>query len=301
MKILLSGATGLIGKSLTDNLLKNNHSVNYLTTSFHKIENKPNFKGFYWNPKKNEIDNNAIENVDVIIHLAGANIAHRWTNSYKKEIMDSRVLSTNILYKTLKNQANQVRQFISASGTAIYPDSETYIYDENFVAKDEGFLNQVVQEWERSAHKINELNIKVCKLRTGIVYAKNGGALQEIIKPIKLGIGSSFGTGKQVQSWIHIEDLVNIYRFAAENQLSGVFNAVAPNPISDSVLTKTVAKILDKPLFMPNIPRFVMRLILGEMHELLFTDKNISAKKLQNAGFQFQFPEIEQALQNILK
>jgi uncharacterized protein (TIGR01777 family) len=301
MKILITGATGLVGNALTKKLLDNNYSVNYLTTSSKKIDVKPNFKGFFWNPSTGEIDKNAFENVNAIIHLAGANIAHRWTKSHKKEILDSRILSTNLLYNTLKNTPNQVKQFIAASGTAIYPDSETNCYTEDFTGKAHGFLSQVVQEWEGSVDKISSLDIKVCKLRTGIVYAKNGGALQEIIKPIKYGIGSSFGTGKQIQSWIHIQDLVNIYEFALENQLTGLFNAVSPNPVSDQVLTKTIATILKKPLFMPNIPRFMMKLILGDMHELLFTDKNISSQKIINQGFKFTFQDIDNALTDILK
>ncbi len=301
MKILITGATGLVGKLLTEQLLKNNHSVNFLTTSLKKIESNPNLNGFYWNPKNAEIDIKAIESVDAIVHLAGANIAHRWTESYKKEILDSRVLSTNLLFDTLKKNKNQVHHFITASGTAIYPDSETNLYTEDFTGKADGFLSNVVQEWEGSAAKITSLNIKVCILRTGIVYAKNGGALQEIVKPIKYGIGSSFGTGKQIQSWIHIQDLVNIYEYVLQNQLSGLYNAVSPHPVSDQVLTKTIATILKKPLFLPNIPRFLMKLILGDMHELLFTDKNISSQKIVNQGFKFKFQNINNALTDILK
>jgi uncharacterized protein (TIGR01777 family) len=300
MTILITGATGLVGTDLSESLINQGHKIHYLTTSNKKIESKLNFKGFYWNPKTAEIDVNCLENVDAIIHLAGANIANRWTNSYKKEILDSRILSTNLLFETLKNNKNQVKNFISASGTAIYPDSETAIYKEDFNGKADGFLSNVVIEWEASADKISALNINVCKLRTGIVYAKNGGALQEIVKPIKLGIGSSFGTGNQMQSWIHIDDLVKIYEFCLQKNISGVVNAVAPNPVSDKMLTKTIASILKKPLFMPNIPRFVMKLILGDMHELLFTDKNISSQKIVNQGFVFQYPDIENALKDIL-
>jgi uncharacterized protein len=300
MKILITGATGLVGIDLTKLLISQGYTINYLTTDAKKIESKPNFKGFFWNPKTGEIDLKSLDNVDVVIHLAGANIAHRWTKSYKKEILESRVFATNLLFESIKNNPNQVKQFITASGTAIYPDNDSSIYSEDFSGKADGFLSKVVQEWESSADKISTLNIKVCKLRTGIVYASNGGALQEIIKPIRWGIGSSFGSGKQIQSWIHINDLVKIYEFCLKNQLDGVYNAVAPNPVSDENLTKTIAKILKKPLFMPNIPRFIMKLILGAMHELLFTNKNISSQKIVNQGFVYQFPEIETALKNIL-
>lgn len=300
MKILITGATGLVGKPLTDLLVTENYTVNYLTTALKKVTSKPNYTGFYWNPKTAEIDVNCLKNVDVIIHLAGANIAHRWTNAYKDEIMESRVLSTNLLFETLKNNPNQVKHFITASGTAIYPDNDAAVYTEDFLGKSDGFLSKVVQAWEAGADKIASLNIKVCKLRTGIVYDANGGALQEILKPIKLGIGSSYGTGNQIHSWIHNKDLVAIYEFVIKNKLEGVYNAVAPNTVSDNDLTKTIAKILKKPLFMPNIPRFVMKLILGDMHELLFGNKNISSQKIVNQGFIFQFPKIEMALKDIL-
>lgn len=300
MKVLITGATGLVGTALTKLLINQGFIVNYLTTSVKKIETDSNFKGFYWNPKTAEIDAKCIDGVEVIIHLAGANIAQRWTSSYKREILESRVLSTNLLFETLKKTPNQVKQIISASGTAIYPDNNEVVYDENFSGKSDGFLSHVVQEWEKSVDVINSLGIKVCKLRTGVVYAKNGGALQEIIKPIRLGAGSSFGTGNQIHSWIHIQDLIKIYEFALKNNLEGTFNAVSPNPISDENLTKSIAKILKKPLFIPNIPRFVMKLILGEMHELLFEDKKISSKKIVNQGFEFQFPTIDSALKEIL-
>ena len=148
--------------------------------------------------------------------------------------------------------------------------------------------------------KFQSLNIKVCKLRTGVVFSNKGGALLEIIKPIKLGLGSSFGDGKQVQSCIHLHDLVAMYLFAVENSLEGVYNAVAPHPITNSELTKNIATILEKPLFMPNIPKFVMKLILGDMHELLFDNKKISAQKIINAGFVFQYLTSEKALKDIL-
>ena len=143
------------------------------------------------------------------------------------------------------------------------------------------------------------LGIKVCKLRTGIVLANQGGALPEMVKPIKLGLGSVMGSGKQIQSWIHINDLVALYNFALEKQLEGVYNAVTPNPISNEVLTKTIAKSLNKSLWLPNTPELVMKLILGEMAYLLFSSKNLSADKILDLGFQFQFPEVKQAIHDL--
>lgn len=301
MKVLITGATGLVGKKLVKKLLQEKIEVNYLSTSKLKLKNKLFYSGFYWNPREGQIADKAFDGVDAIIHLAGANIASRWTTAYKKEILESRVLSSNLLFETLKRMPNQVKQVISASGTAIYPDSFDKLYSESETNIAPGFLSDVVVQWEQSISQIETLNIKVCKVRTGIVYAKKGGALPEIVKPIRFGFGASFGSGKQIQSWIHIQDLVAIYQFLLINNKEGIYNAIAPETVSDEKLTKTIATILKKPLILPNIPRFIMKLILGEMHELLFTNKNISSQKIQNDGFKFNFPTIKEALSAILK
>ena len=300
MKILITGATGLIGNELVSLLLQNGISVNYLTTSKKKLISQPNFKGFYWNPGQGQIDENAFLNVDAIVHLAGASIAKPWTESYKQEIIESRILSINMLYKVLKNNTHQVTQIISASGIAIYPSSQTTIYREDNKAIENSYIGQVVVKWEESVDKFRQLNIKVCKLRTGIVLSNKGGAMIEMMKPIKFGIGSAFGTGKQIQSWIHIEDLVHMYLFAIQNQWEGTFNAVAPHPVDNKTLLKSIAIQLKKPFFMPNIPQFVMKAILGEMHQILFTSQHVSAEKVLSNGFSFKFKTLPKALENLL-
>ncbi len=299
MRILITGATGLIGNELVKLLLSKNHSVHYLTTSQSKIVNKANYQGFYWNPQQSKIDENCLYEVDAIVHLAGANIAKRWTNAYKQEIIESRILSSELLYNLIRKTPNQVKQFVSASGTAIYPESFDKVYDETTKETEDSFLSNVVKKWEESANRFQVLGLKVCKLRTGIVLSNLGGALPEMIKPIKIGFGATMGNGKQVQSWIHINDLVAMYLFAIENQLEGVYNAVTPNPISNQELTTVIAKTLKKPLFLPNIPQFVMKLLLGEMSYLLFSSKNLSPQKIIDNGFQFQFLEIEEAIADL--
>ena len=300
MKVLITGATGLIGTELVSLLLQNGISVNYLTTSKKKIVNELNYNGFYWSPEQGLIDENCLMGVDSIINLAGANIAKRWTNSYKQEIIESRLLSSALLFKALKNNPNQVKQIVTASGTSIYPNSDTIIYDENSTQVNDSFLGNVVVKWEESTDKFASLGLKVCKLRTGIVLSSKGGALVEMLKTIKLGLGSAFGSGKQIQSWIHIHDIASLYLFAIKNDLEGVYNAVSSNPVTNQELTFTIAKVLKKPLFMPNIPKFVMKLMLGEMHELLFENRNLSAKKIEEKGFEFKYKTIDKALINIL-
>ncbi|MBC7439472.1 MAG: TIGR01777 family protein [Flavobacterium sp.] len=300
MKILITGATGLVGTELVKLLLKNGINVNFLTTSQKKIKNKPNLKGFFWNPEQGIINENAIIGVDVIIHLAGASVAKRWTNAYKEEIIESRIVSSNLLFKVLKHNPNQVKQIISASAIGIYPDSLKNIYTETNKTVDDSFLGNVVVKWEESVDKFKLLNIKVCKLRTGIVLSEKGGALTEMMKPIKFGLGAAFGSGKQFQSWIHLTDLVEMYLFAFQHNLEGIYNAVAPNPLSNKQLTVAIAKQLKKRLFLPNIPEFIMQIILGEMHEILFSSQNVDNKKIIKEGFLFKFTSVENALDNLL-
>ena len=298
MKVLITGATGLIGTELVSLLLQNSISVNYLTTSKNKIVNELNYNGFYWSPDQGIIDENCLMGVDSIINLAGANIAKRWTNSYKQEIIESRLLSSALLFKAIKNHPNQVKQIVSASGTSIYPNSDTIVYDENSTEVNNSFLGNVVLKWEESTDRFASLGLKVCKLRTGIVLSTKGGALVEMLKTIKLGLGSSFGSGKQIQSWIHVHDIAALYYFAIQKELEGVYNAVSPNPVTNEELTFTIAKVLKKPFFMPNIPKFIMKLVLGEMHELLFENRNLSAKKIIDKGFVFKYKTIDEALKS---
>jgi uncharacterized protein (TIGR01777 family) len=300
MKILITGATGLIGSALVPLLLRHGISVNYLTTSKEKIKNSEHYSGFYWNPQQCQIDEGALIGVDAIIHLAGATIAKRWTAAYKQEIIESRIFSANLLFNVLKKNPHQVTQIVSASAIGIYPDSLTNVYSENDLQKDPGFLGHVVEKWEQSVDKFRLLGIKVCKLRTGLVLSEKGGALPQMAKPIRLNVGSAFGSGNQIQSWIHLDDLVSLYLFAVENNLDGIYNAVAPNPVTNETLTRAIAGILSKPLFMPNVPKFAMKLVLGEMHELLFASQNVSAAKIISAGFSFKYPTLDPALHEIL-
>ena len=301
MTVLITGATGLVGQELVNLLLQNGHNVHYLSTSKSKLVTNTNYKGFYWNPKKAEIDTNALTDVEVIIHLAGANVAKKWTTAYKEEIIESRVLSTQLLYQTLQKNSHQVKQIISASAVGIYPDSLTDIYHETDLDIDVSFLGNVVKQWENEVSQFEKLELIVSKIRIGIVLAKNGGALQEMAKPIKYGVGAAFGSGEQYQSWIHVQDLVAIFQFVMENQLAGVYNGVAPYPVTNSELTKAIAKTLGKPLFLPNIPKFVMKLILGEMHQILFSSQHVSCRKLLDENFQFKFASLDKALNDLLK
>lgn len=300
MKVLITGATGLVGKEVVDLLLQNGVKINYLTTSKNKIQYQPNYNGFYWNPEAGVIDENCLIGVDVIINLAGSTIAQRWTSKNKEDILESRILSANLLYNTLKHNPHSVTQVISASAIGIYPSDLTYLYTEEFTGFKDTFLSNVVSKWEDSVNQIERLEIKVCKFRIGLVLSKDGGVLAQMIKPIKMAMGSPFGSGKQMQSWIHIKDLAAMFLFAIDKKLDGVYNAVAPNPITNKELTTEIAEACDVPLLLPNIPKFMLKLILGEMHTLLVDSQNVSSAKIQAEGFKFKFNSIRSALEEIL-
>jgi uncharacterized protein (TIGR01777 family) len=236
----------------------------------------------------------------VIINLAGASISKSWTASYKQEVLNSRIETLNTLHQLLsESPAHQVTSFISASAIGIYPNSLDNYYEEKETDVDESFLGDVVAAWERKTDEFKALGITVSKVRIGLVMSSKGGALPEIAKPIKLYVGAAFGSGEQWQSWIHITDLARMFLFIAENGLKGVYNGVAPNPITNNKLVKEVAKILEKPLFLPNIPRFVMRTILGEMSYILFASQRVSSKKIEEEGFDFEYQNICNALEAI--
>jgi uncharacterized protein (TIGR01777 family) len=300
MKVLITGATGLVGRELILLLTSNGVVVNYLTTRKSEIHKIPNCTGFYWNPKNDDIDKNCIIGVDKIIHLAGASVSKRWTTSYKKEIISSRVLSSQLLYDLLKSNHHHVTQIVSASAIGIYKHSFTTLYDEDSSELGSNFLAEVVKTWEAEVDKFNELNINVSKIRIGLVLSEKGGALSELKKPINIGVGASIASGNQYISWIHINDLAKLFIYVVDHNLYGIYNATAPNPITNKELTKAISKKLDKPFFLPNIPKFIMKLVLGEMHEMVCESQNVSSKKIEAAGFNFDYKYITSTLASLL-
>jgi uncharacterized protein (TIGR01777 family) len=300
MRVLITGATGLVGSNLADKCIEKGIEVNYLTTSKDKIENKSNYKGFYWDPTTKDIDDKCLNEVDVIIHLAGANIAKRWTSSYKEEIIDSRVETAKLLFNSLKSSKRTISQFISASAIGIYPSSLQKLYTEDESNTDESFLGEVVEKWEAAADIFKDLNIKVTKVRTGLVLAKNGGALQKMKEPADFNLGAAFGSGKQWQSWIHIEDLANLYMHILENNLEGVYNGVAPNPVTNTELMDGIAKQLDKNVWLPNVPAIALKVALGDMSTVVLSSQLVSSDKIENTGFTFKYKNLTKALEDLL-
>ncbi|OIQ19413.1 TIGR01777 family oxidoreductase [Lacinutrix sp. MedPE-SW] len=300
MRILITGATGLIGTEIVAQCHKAGIAVNYLTTSKSKIENKKNYQGYYWNPSNAIIDVKCLENVDVIIHLVGASISKRWTKAHKQAILNSRLKTTALLHDTVKNNPNTIKQIVSASAIGYYPDSLTNYYTEDEKNVNTSFLGQVVEVWEQAVDTFKTLNITVSKIRIGVVFSKEGGAFPQLAKPIKYGAGAVMGNGKQWMSWIHLHDLAAIFLHVAKNKLEGIYNGVSPNPETNKSITKSIARHLKKPLILPNIPKIIMKIVLGEMHIILFESQRVSSKKIENTGFNFEFPNLKSALNKLL-
>ncbi len=301
MKILITGATGMIGGELVSKFHELGVAINYLTTSKNKIEEQEEYQGFYWNPSQQEIDLDCFKDVSVIINLVGANVASRWTSSYKQEIIDSRVQSAQTLMKGLQATDHQIEYLISASAIGIYPDSLTKLYEEDETNLNVEFIGSVVQQWEESVNKFKDLGIKVAKLRIGLVLSDQGGALEKMKQPIDYYAGAPLGSGNQWQSWIHIDDLCEMFIHCIKEQEEGVFNAVAPNPVNNKELTLAIAKTLGKPIILPNVPAFVLKLMLGEMATIVLSSQYVSSKKIETTGFQFSYTYLKNALDNLLR
>lgn len=272
-----------------------------MTTSRDKIRDEGDFKGFFWDPSKEQIDPACFEGIDLIVNLAGATIARRWTESYKKKIQDSRTDSLSTLIKGLKVlDSHSVEYVLSASAIGIYPDSLVEFSTEQAQISPEGFLAETVDLWEGAAREFETMGIPLGILRIGLVLSEKGGALPEIVKPVRMGVGAPLGSGQQWQSWIHLEDLARMMVFALEERLEGIFNAVGPNPVTNQKLTQEIARILKKPLWLPRVPSWVLSTILGEMSQLLISSQRVSCEKITMEGFQFNFHNVHQALEDLL-
>lgn len=302
--VLITGGTGTIGKALTDYLVNRNYQVIVLSRKLQKSTN-PNISYALWDVEKQTIDIDAIKAADYIIHLAGAGVADkRWTAKRKQEILQSRTQSSALLASALKNNPHHVKAVISASAIGWYgPDTNLSImhpFTEDAPSSLD-FLGTTCKAWEESLKPIEEQNIRVVKLRTGIVLTTAGGALPEFMKPAKLGFATIMGNGKQFVSWIDIEDLVRMYVFAIENDsINGAFNAVAPNAITNKELMISLTRKIRGKFYMTmHIPAFALKLLLGEMSIEILKSTRVSAAKIQNTGFTFLFPSFTAVLDKL--
>lgn len=298
-KILITGGTGLIGTQLTQQLLDLNYEIVHLTRS--KNSRFP-IRTYEWDIRKGIIEAGALEGVHHIIHLAGESIAaKRWSEEQKKRLFSSRIDSAALLYQYAQKEQSPLKTFISASGINIYG---TKTSEHTFTEEDQpenDFLAELTIAWEKAADEFSE-KCRVVKLRTGVVLAKDGGALDKISKPIKFGVGAPLGSGKQYIPWIHIDDIVEMYIHALQQEtVQGAYNAVAPSPVTNKELTQKIAKTLKRPLFLPPIPGFILKLMLGEMADLVLEGIKASPDKIKQSGFEFKYTAVEEALEEIYK
>jgi hypothetical protein len=296
MNILISGGTGLVGGELTRLLTDNGHRVTILSR---KKMNKPGF--VQWDINNNYLQEGAFDGIDTIIHLAGEGIADKlWTDQRKVEIIESRVKSTRLLFELLSENNHQVKTFISSSAIGYYSDrGDLLLTEDDSPSKD--FLGTTCIAWENEVNKIEKLGIRTVKLRTGIVLSLKGGALKQMILPFWFHLGSPLGNGKQWMSWIHLHDLCAMFKFAAENtSLSGVYNAVAPNPVTNYEFSKQLAEVMHKRFWAPNIPAFILKIIFGEMSAVVLGSTRVSSKKIESSGYSFKFKTLNEALKNLI-
>ena len=296
--ILISGGSGLIGKKLSALLISKGHEVKHLGR---KENLSAAIKCYSWDLASKKIDERAFEGIDTIVHLAGAGIADkRWTSERKKEILESRIISSELLVNEANKRAGQIKTFVGGSAIGFYGAVTTdKIYNEDDLPGND-FMADVCVKWENTYHQLNA-NIRKVIIRTGVVLSKDAGALPKLITPIKFGIGAAVGSGKQFVPWIHINDIVSLFHEAICNErVTSIYNGVAPNPISNNELNKAIAKQLNKPYFMPNVPVAMLKLLLGEMAVMVTEGSVISAEKTSSIPFNFQYPKIEEALMDLL-
>jgi len=303
--VLITGGTGMIGQALAKQLIAKGYEVIILTRN-PKRSSRPHLTYAKWDVAKQEIDVVAVGKANCIVHLAGEGVADkRWTDKRKQAIVDSRVQSGQFLVKVLSENKHQVTSFISASAIGWYGADTPQSVEQGFQetdAADDSYLGNTCKLWEESTAAIEKMGIRLVVFRIGIVLNKNGGALAEFLKPAKFALAPILGNGKQIISWIHYQDLCKMFQFAIENSnAKGVYNAVAPNPVTNKKLVLTIAKNT-YPFYFPSwVPSFLLKIILGEMSIEVLKSTRVSAQKIQSTGFVFDYPLIEEAIKNLIK
>ncbi|VTP91540.1 TIGR01777 family oxidoreductase [Sphingobacterium daejeonense] len=293
-KILIAGGTGLIGQALSKLLKEEGFEVAVLSRS-------PQENQFYWNPEQNEIEKAAFENTEIIINLAGESVSKTWTKEYKERILNSRVDTVALLLEKAKQYNCKPKAFISSSAAGIYGAvTSDKIFKESDAAGD-GFLAEVCKVWEEKIFSFEKLGTRVVALRITTVLSKNGGALSGMLPRTEQGVSTQAGNGKHYVSWIHIDDMCRMFLFAVQNSVSGAFNAVSPEYVTNETFAKTLSEVIGVPVSTPAPPESVLKEALGEMSTLVLNGSRVSSEKIRQAGFVFQFPNLKEALENLVK
>jgi len=303
--VIITGGTGMIGKALTKELVRRNYDVIILTRDKSRTKDLEKVSYAGWDIEKGLIDRNALIQSDYIVHLAGANVAEkRWTAKRKKEIVDSRVKSGELIVKVLAETPNKVKAVLSSSAIGWYGPDSKIPSRKPFMEADPAhrdFLGSTCKQWEEAIEPVTNLDKRLVVFRTGIVLSNEGGAFVEFKKPLRFKVATVMGSGKQVVSWIHIDDLVRLYINAIEDESwKGVYNAVALHPVSNGKLVKAIANHSGKKYFTFHVPEIALKVALGEMSIEVLKSATVSNKKVELMGFQFSFPEIDGAVKNLI-
>ena len=303
--VLISGGTGMVGRQLTKHLLKKGYQVIILTRKIPFLKDaSPNISYALWNVADQTIDSEAVQKASYLIHLAGAGVVDKkWTKVYKDEIANSRTQSSALIIKALSNHTHSIKTIISASAIGWYgedpsPNAKGFV-EIDLAAK--GFLGETCKKWEQSIEPVEKIGIRLVKLRIGIVLSNDGGALAEFKKPIQFGVAGILGTGNQMISWIHIDDLCRLFIEGIENeQLAGTYNAVAPLPVSNKELTIELAHQIKGKFYIPlHVPKFILKIMMGERSIEILKSTTVNCEKIKKTGFTFLYPSIEAALHQL--
>ncbi|HSF25627.1 MAG TPA: TIGR01777 family oxidoreductase [Blastocatellia bacterium] len=299
MKVLVTGATGLIGRELCDSLSHEGHRVVALSRSPETTRGLAADEVHKWEPMSSPPPAQALNEIDAVVHLVGEPIAdRRWTDSQKKLIRDSRILSTRNLVAGLGSVGSRPSALINGSAVGFYGDRGDEQLDET-ASMGRGFMSEICRDWENEAAAARELGIRVVQVRTGVVLSPQGGALKKMVPPFKLGVGGRLGSGRQWFPWIHIADIVGIFRHAiSDPSLKGPANGVAPESVTNAVFTKQLGRALHRPAFLP-VPEMALRALMGEMADVLFHSQRVVPKAVLQAGYVFRYPALAQALEDL--
>jgi len=301
MKVIIIGGTGFIGKKLVRRMLLDGFEISVLGRNFSdELFTDPRIERISADTMRGGPWQEAVANAEIIINLAGASIFTRWSNKTKKEIYESRILTTHNIVEALRGKALPSRYLLNASAVGYYGDRQDEIIDEGASGGDD-FLARLCRDWEKEAHEATPYNTLVRVVRFGVVLGKHGGSFPKLVNIFKFLLGAELGNGKQWFSWIHEEDLVNALLFLIKNRdIEGPINGVSPNPVMNTELTRTLAKVVKRPLILPPIPTFFLKFMLGEFSDVFLKGQRVQPKKLESEGFTFQFPKLEEALRNLL-
>ncbi|AIZ64566.1 epimerase [Hymenobacter sp. DG25B] len=296
-KVLIAGGTGLIGTRLSEMLIDAGYDVAHVS----RQGGASHYRRFRWDLRAKTIDEAAVPYADYIINLAGSSVSDgKWTDERKRDIMESRLGGTNLLVRELRERANHVRAFISASAIGIYGDAgDKIVNEETPPASSKDFLADVAHQWELAAEQAAALGVRTVISRIGIVLSDQGGALPSMARPVKLMAGAPLGSGQQFMSWIHLDDLCRlIIQMMEEGHWEGTYNAVAPNPVRNKEFTQMLAEVMHRPLVLPKVPEFGLKLMMGEMSEIVLASQRVSAEKIMHEGFTFEYPHLQEALES---